>query len=90
MIALFETDTQSTLDEAILQEFRGTANMELSLERIPGEKRMVPCVNAHRAATRHDELLLSQEEAAFAASIREEIKAVPSRTAQALIPLLEK
>ncbi|MBR0320435.1 MAG: transcription termination factor Rho [Clostridia bacterium] len=90
VIALFETDTQSTLDEAILQEFRGTANMELSLERIPGEKRMVPCVNAHRAATRHDELLLSQEEAAFAASIREELKAVPSRTAQALIPLLEK
>ncbi|MBR6525094.1 MAG: transcription termination factor Rho [Clostridia bacterium] len=90
VIALFETDTQSTLDEAILQEFRGTANMELSLERIPGEKHMIPCVNAHRAATRHDELLLTPEEMVHAASIREQLKDIPSRTAQALTALLEK
>ena len=88
VIALFQMDAQSPLDEAILQEFRNTANMELHLERIPGEKRMVPCMNAHKAATRNDQLMLTQQEMEAAAEIREALGEAAPRSALKLIPLL--
>lgn len=90
VIALMQTDTQSPLDESILLEFRNTANMELTLERIPGEKRMLPCLNIHKAQTRHGDVMMTAEEAAFADSIREKLQDTPVRSALALIPLLQK
>ena len=90
VIALMQTETQNVLDEAILQEFRNTANMELALERIPGEKRMVPCINAHKAATRHGELMLSDPETELAQSILSDLGEAAPRSALKLISLLEK
>lgn len=90
IIATMQTNTKNPLDEAILEEFRGTANMELFLERIPGEKRMLPCADFGKSGTRHDELMLSLQEQALSGQIKEKLQELPSRSAVQLIAWLEK
>jgi transcription termination factor Rho len=55
-------DTGSKMDEVIYEEFKGTGNMELHLERKIADKRIYPAFNINRSGTRREELLLSQEE----------------------------
>jgi transcription termination factor Rho len=52
------------MDEVIFEEFKGTGNMELVLDRKLAERRIFPAIDVNRSSTRHDELLLSQEELA--------------------------
>ena len=51
-------DTGSRMDELIYEEFKGTGNMELHLERALAEKRIFPAINIPRSGTRHEELLM--------------------------------
>jgi transcription termination factor Rho len=51
-------DTGSRMDELIYEEFKGTGNMELHLERGLAEKRIFPALNIQRSGTRHEELLM--------------------------------
>ncbi len=55
-------DTGSRMDDVIYEEFKGTGNMELHLDRKLSEKRIFPAVDINRSGTRREELLLSQAE----------------------------
>ncbi len=56
-------DTGSRMDDVIYEEFKGTGNMELVLDRKLSEKRIFPAIDILRSGTRRDDLLLSDEEA---------------------------
>jgi len=62
IIATALVDTGSKMDEVIYEEFKGTGNMELHLERKIAEKRVYPAINIRRSATRREELLMGESE----------------------------
>jgi transcription termination factor Rho len=55
-------DTGSRMDEVIFEEFKGTGNMEIHLDRKLMEKRIFPCMDINKSGTRKEELLLNEEE----------------------------
>ena len=55
-------DTGSRMDEVIFEEFKGTGNMEIHLDRKLMEKRIFPCMDINKSGTRKEELLLTEEE----------------------------
>jgi transcription termination factor Rho len=62
IIATALVDTGSKMDEVIYEEFKGTGNQELHLERRIAEKRVFPAINIRRSGTRREDLLMSEEE----------------------------
>ncbi|MGB1737395.1 MAG: transcription termination factor Rho [Pseudomonadales bacterium] len=62
IIATCLIDTGSKMDEVIYEEFKGTGNMELHLERKIAEKRVYPAINIRRSGTRREDLLMTEEE----------------------------
>ena len=62
IIATSLIDTGSKMDEVIYEEFKGTGNMELHLERKIAEKRVYPAINIRRSGTRREDLLMSEDE----------------------------
>ena len=60
IIATALTDTGSKMDEVIFEEFKGTGNMELQLDRTLANKRIFPAVNLIQSSTRRDDLLLEE------------------------------
>jgi transcription termination factor Rho len=62
VIATALIDTGSRMDEVIYEEFKGTGNMEIHLDRRLSEKRIFPAVDISRSGTRREELLLTQKE----------------------------
>ena len=56
-------DTGSRMDDVIYEEFKGTGNMELVLDRKLSEKRIFPAIDILKSGTRRDDLLLTREEA---------------------------
>jgi len=50
------------LDDLIYEEFKGTGNMELHLSRVLAERRVYPAIDIQRSGTRHEELLLSEQD----------------------------
>ena len=58
IIATCLVDTGSRMDELIYEEFKGTGNMELHLDRRLAERRVFPAINIQRSSTRRDELLM--------------------------------
>ncbi|MDZ7828871.1 MAG: transcription termination factor Rho [Halofilum sp. (in: g-proteobacteria)] len=62
IIATALIDTGSKMDEVIYEEFKGTGNMELHLDRKISEKRVFPSINVNRSGTRREELLVTEEE----------------------------
>ena len=61
IIATCIVDTGSRMDDLIYEEFKGTGNMELHLDRRLAERRIFPAVNIERSGTRREELLLDEE-----------------------------
>lgn len=61
IIATALIDTGSRMDEVIFEEFKGTGNMEIYLDRHLAEKRVYPAIDINRSGTRKEELLLSDE-----------------------------
>ena len=55
-------DTGSKMDEVIYEEFKGTGNMEVHLDRRIAEKRIYPAININRSGTRREELLMKPDE----------------------------
>jgi transcription termination factor Rho len=55
-------DTGSRMDEMIFEEFKGTGNMELILDRNLADRRIFPAIDVKRSGTRHEELLYSEED----------------------------
>ncbi len=62
IIATALIDTGSRMDDVIYEEFKGTGNMEVHLDRKIAEKRIYPAININRSGTRREELLTSQDE----------------------------
>jgi transcription termination factor Rho len=62
IIATALVDTGSKMDEVIYEEFKGTGNMEIHMDRRIAEKRTFPSININRSGTRREELLTSPEE----------------------------
>ena len=62
IIATALIETGSRMDEVIFEEFKGTGNMELVLDRDIAERRVYPAININKSGTRKEELLLTQEE----------------------------
>ena len=62
IIATALVETGSRMDEVIFEEFKGTGNMELILDRKIADRRVFPAIDINRSGTRREELLLNQEE----------------------------
>jgi transcription termination factor Rho len=62
IIATALVDTGSKMDEVIYEEFKGTGNMEIHLDRRLLERRIFPCIDINRSGTRKEELLVSQQD----------------------------
>ena len=62
VLATALVETGSKMDDVVFEEFKGTGNMELVLDRKLSEKRIFPAINIPRSGTRREELLLSKEE----------------------------
>ncbi len=60
IIATCLIDTGSRMDEVIYEEFKGTGNMELHLDRKLADRRIFPAIDIQRSSTRHEELLLDE------------------------------
>lgn len=62
IVATALIDTGSRMDEVIFEEFKGTGNMELHLERKLADRRLFPAIDITRSGTRKEELIVNQEE----------------------------
>ncbi|MCH9797569.1 MAG: transcription termination factor Rho [Gammaproteobacteria bacterium] len=62
IIATALVETGSKMDEVIYEEFKGTGNLELHLDRKVSEKRVYPAINIRRSGTRREDLLMSEED----------------------------
>ena len=70
-------DTGSRMDEVIFEEFKGTGNMELGLDRRLVDKRIFPAINIEQSGTRKEELLLHPDEIAKIWILRKALNGVP-------------
>ena len=62
IIATALVETGSKMDEVIYEEFKGTGNLELHLDRKVSEKRVYPAINIRRSGTRREDLLMSEDD----------------------------
>ena len=58
------------MDEVIFEEFKGTGNMEIHLDRRLSERRIFPAIDIYKSGTRKEELILNNDEKEFAWSLR--------------------
>ena len=70
ILATALVDTGSKMDDVVYEEFKGTGNMEMVLDRKLSEKRVFPAIDIPKSGTRREDLLLSQEEAEAIGTIR--------------------
>ena len=73
ILATALVDTGSKMDDVVFEEFKGTGNMELVLDRKLSEKRFFPAINIQKSGTRRDDLLLSKEEQEIVYSLHREM-----------------
>nr|WP_202122439.1 transcription termination factor Rho [Streptomyces sp. BA2] len=88
ILATALVDTGSRMDEVIFEEFKGTGNMELKLDRKLSDKRIFPAVDVDASSTRKEEILLNSEELAIVWKLRRVLHALDSQ--QAIELLLDK
>jgi transcription termination factor Rho len=85
IIATALIDTGSRMDEVIFEEFKGTGNMELNLDRQLVDKRIFPAINIEKSGTRKEELLLYPEELNRTWILRRALNGVPPVEAMEMI-----
>ena len=85
IIATALIDTGSKMDEVIFEEFKGTGNMELHLDRRLVDKRVYPAINIEASGTRKEELLLHPDELQKMWTLRKAMNGVPPVEAMELI-----
>ena len=73
ILATALVETGSRMDDVIFEEFKGTGNMELNLDRKLAEKRIFPAVDIYKSGTRREDLLLSDKEKAALWKLRKEM-----------------
>ena len=72
-------DTGSRMDEVIFEEFKGTGNMEVFLDRSLSERRIFPAIDINKSGTRKDEFLLSQKELETTTIIRKKLSSLTTQ-----------
>ncbi len=87
VLATALVDTGSKMDDVVFEEFKGTGNMELVLDRRLSEKRIFPAIDIAKSGTRREDLLLSRDELSAAYVIRKTISSM--RTEEASEYVLE-
>ena len=91
IIATALVETGSRMDDIIYEEFKGTGNAEIHLDRRLSERRIFPAIDLLRSGTRREELLLSPEELEGVAAVRRVLTAARGRDAtEQLLGMLEK
>ena len=85
IIASALVETGSRMDEVIFEEFKGTGNMELRLDRSLAEKRLFPAINVDASGTRKEELLMPVEELALVVKLRRVLHALDPGAALELL-----
>ena len=77
ILATALVETGSRMDEVIFEEFKGTGNMEVHLDRSLSEKRIFPAININKSGTRREEKLLTNEELATVFGLRKALSSMP-------------
>lgn len=77
ILATALVETGSRMDDVIFEEFKGTGNMELHLDRKLSELRIFPAVNLNKSGTRREDLLMSQEELEAVWAMRKALSSKP-------------
>jgi len=85
IIATALIDTGSRMDEVIFEEFKGTGNMEICLDRTLVDKRVFPAINVEKSGTRKEELLLHPDELNKIWILRKALNGVPAVEAMELV-----
>lgn len=88
IIATALVDTGSRMDDVIYEEFKGTGNMEIHLDRKLSEKRIFPAIDLNRSSTRREELLLTPYELECAWSIRKLLNRDAGEATENLIKMM--
>lgn len=76
ILATALTDTGSRMDDLIYEEFKGTGNCEIHLDRRLSEKRIFPAIDINKSGTRREELLMPPEKLTAMVSLRRELNAI--------------
>lgn len=77
ILATALVDTGSRMDDVIFEEFKGTGNMEVHLDRKLSEKRIFPAIDVNKSGTRREDLLLSQKEKETVFALRKAMNSMP-------------
>tara|TARA_X000000368_G_scaffold243577_1_gene192568 strand:- start:738 stop:1262 length:525 start_codon:yes stop_codon:yes gene_type:complete len=85
IIATALVETGSKMDEVIFEEFKGTGNMELHLDRGLSDKRIFPALSMDKSGTRKEELLYHPDEMLKIYSLRRAMKGLPSTDAMEML-----
>ena len=85
ILATALVDTGSKMDEVIFEEFKGTGNMEVHLDRTLVDKRIFPAINIEKSGTRKEELLLHPEEKDRMWKLRRAMTGAPAHEAMQLL-----
>ena len=91
IIATALIETGSRMDDIVYEEFKGTGNMEIHLDRKLSEKRIFPAIDIYKSGTRREDLLLSPDEMDAVYIIRKMLgNGNPAEITEQLIAMLEK
>ena len=84
-------DTGSKMDDVVYEEFKGTGNMEMILDRKLSEKRIFPAIDIPKSGTRRDDLLLSDKEQQAMAILRKGLNGLkPDETVERILDMFSK
>ena len=91
VIATALAETGSRMDDIVYEEFKGTGNMEIHLDRRLSERRIFPAIDIYKSGTRREELLLSREELEGTRTIRRLLGGSnPMEVTEQLVSMLDK
>lgn len=91
IIATALVDTGSRMDDVIYEEFKGTGNMEITLDRKLSERRIFPAIDLNRSSTRREDLLLTQKEIEGVWALRKMLSSGdPQETTDQLLNMMQK
>ena len=90
VIATALVETGSRMDDIVYEEFKGTGNMEIHLDRRLSEKRIFPAIDIYKSGTRRDDLLLSRKELEGVYMLRKVLSGGAGEVTEQVISMLDK
>ena len=91
ILATALVDTGSRMDDVVYEEFKGTGNMELVLDRRLSEKRIFPAIDILKSGTRRDDLLLNRQETEAVDIVRKATNSLkPDEAVERILDLFSK